>query len=152
MSTIEDFETIDDSPQTKDEAPKPTSEHHAKSTYSADARLRKFASWAAVIGAMAMVAYFAIFMMLQTLKPGDPENSWIINQFRQNFAATLAVPLSAVAAFCIVTLLRVTTGPIEIEAQGIKFSGASGPIIFWILCFIVIVFGVKILWGLSPCA
>jgi hypothetical protein len=135
-----------------DETLKATSERHARGTYASDARLRKFATWAAVLGAMAMVSYFAIFMMIQTLKPGNPETSWIINQFRQNFAATLAVPLSAVASFCIVTLLRVTTGPIEVEAQGIKFSGAAGPIIFWILCFIVIVFGVKILWGLSPCA
>jgi hypothetical protein len=134
-----------------DETLKAASEHHARGIYASDARLRKFASWAAVLGAMAMVSYFAIFMLIQTLRPGNPETSWIINQFRQNFAATLAVPLSAVAAFCIVTLLRVTTGPIEVEAQGIKFSGASGPIIFWILCFIVIVFGVKILWGLSPC-
>jgi hypothetical protein len=135
-----------------DETLKATSERHARGIYASDARLRKFASWAAVLGAMAMVSYFAIFMMIQTLKPGNPESSWIINQFRQNFAATLAVPLSAVASFCIVTLLRVTTGPIEVEAQGIKFSGAAGPIIFWILCFIVIVLGVKILWGLSPCA
>jgi hypothetical protein len=52
---------------------------------------------------MAMVSCFAIFMMIQTLKPGNPETSWIINQFRQNFAATLAVPLPAVASFCIVT-------------------------------------------------
>jgi hypothetical protein len=134
-----------------DATAKTAREHHASGIYGSDARLRKFASWAAVLGAMAMVSYFAIFMKLQTLKPADPETSWIINQFRQNFAATLAIPLSAVAAFCIVTLLRVTTGPIEIEAQGVKFSGASGPIIFWILCFMVIVFGVKILWGLSAC-
>ena len=133
------------------ETPKPASEHDARGTYASDARLRKFASWAAVLGSMAMVSYFAVFMMLQTLRPGDPEKSWILNQFRQNFAATLAIPLSALAAFCIVTLLRVTTGPIEVEAERIKFSGAAGPIIFWILCFIAIVFGVKMLWGINTC-
>jgi hypothetical protein len=58
-----------------EETAKTASEHHARGTYSSDARLRKFASWAAVLGAMAMVAYFGIFMMLQTLRPGDPENS-----------------------------------------------------------------------------
>lgn len=137
--------------ETMPETTKPVSEQHDRGTYAADARLRKFASWTAVIGAMAMVGYFGVFMMLQTLSPGDPESSWILNQFRQNFAATLAIPLSAVAAFCIVTLLRVTTGPIEIEAQSIKFTGASGPILFWIMCFIVIIFGVKMLWGLSAC-
>jgi len=143
MSTTDDLENI------IDEVPKTTGEHPARSTYGSDARLRKFASWSAVLGAMAFAFYFGLFLVMQTLRPSDPTSSWIITQFKEHFAATIGIPLSALSAFCVVTLLRATTGPIEIEAQGVKFTGASGPIIFWMLCFIVIVIGAKLLWGLG---
>ena len=39
------------------------------------------------------------------------------------------------------------TGPIEMEALGFKFRGASGPVVLRIFCFLVIVFGVYLLWN-----
>lgn len=145
MSTTSDLGNLDEVPKTAEEP----HEHRTRNTFSSEPRLRRFASWSAVLGAIGAASYFAIFMAIQTLKPSDPNSSWIITQFKQNFAATLGIPLSALTAFCVVTLLRATTGPIEIEMKGLKFSGASGPIIFWILCFLVIVIGVKLLWGLG---
>ncbi len=133
------------------EAEEPSTKFHSRSVFSSDVKLRRLASWGAVLGAMALAFFLAIFLMKQTFKPTDPNTSWIIDQFKQHFAATIGIPLSALSAFCVVILLRATTGPIEIESQFIKFRGASGPIIFWILCFIAIVIGVKLLWGVSPC-
>ena|ERR1700730_12330800 len=124
---------------------------HAKGLYSSDVELRRVASWGAVLGTIALGGCLALVLMIQVLRPTDPNTSWIISEFKQHFAATIGVPLSALAAFCVVTLLRATTGPIEIESQFIKFRGASGPIIFWILCFIAIVIGMKLLWGLASC-
>jgi hypothetical protein len=98
---------------------------------------------------MALACFFATFLMKECFKPTDPGASWIITQFKQHFAATIGIPLSALSAFCVVVLLRATTGPIEIESKFIEFRGASGPIVFWILCFLAIIFGVKVLWGLS---
>lgn len=124
---------------------------HLRGVYASDVKLRRVASWGAVLGAIALGGCLALVLMIQVLKPTDPNTSWIIAEFKQHFAATIGIPLAALSAFCIVTLLRATTGPIEIESQFVKFRGASGPIIFWILCFIAIVIGMKFLWGLSPC-
>jgi hypothetical protein len=133
------------------EAEESHTKSHTRSVFSSDASLRKVASWGAVIGAIGLGSFLALFLAIQAFHPTDPNTNWMIAQFKQHFAATIGIPLSALSAFCIVTLLRATTGPIEIESRFINFRGASGPIIFWILCFIVTFIGVKDLWGLSQC-
>ena len=55
--------------------------------------------------------------------------------------------MAAIAAFSIVTLLKVTYGPIEFEALGFKFRGAAVPIILWIFCFLTGVAAVRLLWN-----
>jgi hypothetical protein len=61
-------------------------------------------------------------------------------------AAFLGVPLAAIASMCVVLLLRSTSGPIEFEAWGLKFKGASGPIIMWTIVFITLASAIKLLW------
>jgi hypothetical protein len=121
------------------------------SVFHSDIKLRKIARWGTVLGTLVLGGFLSTFLLIQTFKPINPNTNWLITQLNQHFAATIGIPLSALLAFCIVTLLRATTGPIEIGSEFIKFRGASGPIIFWILCFIVIIIGVKLLWMVSPC-
>ena len=47
---------------------------------------------------------------------------------------------------CIVLTLKATAGPIEFEAFGFKFRGASGPMIFWLITFFGFIAAVKVLW------
>ena len=47
---------------------------------------------------------------------------------------------------CIVLTLKATAGPIEFEAFGLKFRGASGPMIFWLITFFGFIAAVKVLW------
>jgi hypothetical protein len=54
-----------------------------------------------------------------------------------SFAATLA--------FTLVISFEIATGPIKIHAGKAKFEGASGPIIFWCICFFTIVMGLYFL-------
>ena len=61
-------------------------------------------------------------------------------------AAMIGLPLCALAALCLVLLLRSTSGPIEFEAVGLKFKGASGPIIMWVVTYLAMVASVKLLW------
>jgi hypothetical protein len=49
-------------------------------------------------------------------------------------------------AMCVVLLLRFSAEAIEFEAFGVKFEGASGQIVFWILCFLSTVSSLKLLW------
>jgi hypothetical protein len=66
--------------------------------------------------------------------------------FHEHPAAMLGLPLIAIAALCLVLILRSTSGPIEFEALGLKFKGAAGPIIMWVITFLAMVVAVKLLW------
>jgi len=37
-----------------------------------------------------------------------------------------------------VLALRIVDGAIDVEASGLKFKGASGPVILWLPCFLLI--------------
>lgn len=88
--------------------------------------------------------------MYQTIW-GEPEpTNWLTMLTQNNYAALVGTPMSAVTAFCIVSLLKATSGPIEFEALGFKFRGASGPIVLWVLCFLSLVVAFRLLWPLSP--
>ena len=63
-----------------------------------------------------------------------------------HFKATVGLPLAALAALCLVFLLRATSGPIELEVLGFKFKGASGPLIMWVVVFLAIVLAIQTLW------
>jgi len=99
------------------------------------------------MGTWVLAAYFFGFLIFHSCTRTTSEGSWFIRILENHFAATLGVPLSAVASVCIVLLLKATTGPIEYEGMGFKFRGASGPIILWILCFSAMIGGVALLWN-----
>lgn len=63
-----------------------------------------------------------------------------------HFQAVFGQPTAAIASLLAVIVLRSTAGPIEFEVFQFKFHGASGPIVFWILCFLAFVTGLKVLW------
>ena len=58
----------------------------------------------------------------------------------------LGLPSSAMMSLTVISLLRATSGPIEFEAPGFKFRGASGPVVLWIFAFLACVAGVVALW------
>ena len=89
-------------------------------------------------------------MIYQTIRGESQPANWLIKLTQSNYAALVGVPMSAVTAFCIVSLLKVTNGPIEFEALGFKFRGASGPIVLWVLCFLAIVVAFRVLWPMAP--
>ena len=61
----------------------------------------------------------------------------------------IGLPAAAAGAFLVVMLLRNTEGPLEFEGLGFKFKGASGPVILWALCFLVIASVIRMLWPLN---
>jgi hypothetical protein len=63
-----------------------------------------------------------------------------------HLAAAIGVPLSALTALTLVLALEQASGDVVFEAWGLKFKGASGPIVMWVLCFLALIAGVKALW------
>jgi hypothetical protein len=74
------------------------------------------------------------------------EDLWLMTILQGHFAGLVAVPLAAMGSLCVVVILRSTDGPIEFEGLGFKFRGASGPVVLWALCFMVMVSGIRLLW------
>ena len=113
-----------------------------------DSRFRRYANWSIVIGTGLGTGYFLVFLVYQSLVPVSTADNWFIQILEKHYAACIGVPLSAIAAFCVVLLLKVvSSGSIEIEALGFKFRGASGPVVLWMVCFLAMIFAMYLLWG-----
>ena len=66
---------------------------------------------------------------------------------QEHFRALYGVPAAIGSALVLVIILRVAEGPIEFEAPfGFKFKGASGPLVFWVFCFLAIAAAFWKLW------
>jgi hypothetical protein len=69
------------------------------------------------------------------------------DMIKDHFLATAEFTALVATAFGIVTFLRQSDGPIEFEALGMKFKGASGQVIMWGFCVIVLSLCAKLLWN-----
>lgn len=74
--------------------------------------------------------------------------SWIVSAPAQN----IGLPAAAMAAFAVVAiLLRAfppsadVSGAFAFKAFGLEFTGPSGPITLWLVCFLAFVFALKLL-------
>ena len=106
-----------------------------------EAKLRLVFGWVIV----AVVSLFSIVAMVLMIRKGF-YSTFYSDIAREHFAATVGLPMAAVAALFIVLVLRVTSGPLEFEGIGFKFRGASGPIVLWLMCFLGITAAIKWLW------
>lgn len=93
-----------------------------------------------VVGA---VGLFVLFIIAEWTNP-----AWSNVAF-EHFPATVGLPAAAAGAFVICALFRTAEGKIRFAALGLRFEGASGPIIMWVLCFLAIAVAIRILWPLK---
>ena len=90
-----------------------------------------------------LTAVFMLYAYQFFVTRGDEKwNTLFFSQFK----AIVGLPAAAAGAFIIVTLFRVSDGPIEMKGLGVEFKGASGPVILWILCFLAIVYAIHVTW------
>jgi hypothetical protein len=102
-----------------------------------------FAKVVAVIGGLFLFAICVlVFFWIIPREPGLL--SGVINK---HFLAVTGLPVSAFGATLVVATFRVTAGPIEFKALGFEFSGASGPVVLWALCFLASVAALRVLWS-----
>ena len=124
-----------------------TAQRHSQ--FASEASLRKWVTWSGVAGTGILATYFFGFMIYQSVWGELEPANWLVKLTSERYAALVGTPMSAVAAFCIVSLLKVTSGPIEFEAFTFKFRGASGPIVLWVFCFLAIVASFRLLWPMT---
>ena len=105
-------------------------------------RFRRVFGWVALFAALIWGTFVGGFLAYQTLQP----DGWMVRLVEHQFAAVILVPMSGLAALCIVLLLRLSSGPLEFKAIGFEFRGASGQVVMWVVSFIALVSAVKLLW------
>ena len=111
-----------------------------------DPRLPKLVSLLIVLGTAVFAGYFFGFVAYQSVFGKAEPTNWVIRLVSEHWPALIGTPLSAITAFCVVSLLRVANGPIEFEALGFKFRGASGPVVLWVFCFLAVTCSLFFLW------
>lgn len=104
--------------------------------------LQKFMSWVAVILVTCMTGLF--FWII--IRRGIQEGAWL-KVTQEHFAAVVGLPAAAVGALFLVLVLRMASGPIEVDIGALKFKGAAAPIVFWLLCFLAMASAIKMLWS-----
>ena len=97
-----------------------------------------------ILGAICFVIYLA-FIGSSFYWTGG----WISSLFHMHYIFFVGLPFAGFLAYFIVGTLENVRGKIEFEAIGIKFKGASGPIIMWVLVYMSIVLSMKIVWLLN---
>ena len=110
--------------------------------FLSEERFRAIAGWLIFLGTGVFSAVFLSFLVYHSWG----SESWIVDIVKEHFQATVGLPLAAIAAICIVFLFKFVAGAIEFEGLGFKFKGASAPVILWVLCFLAIVGGIRVLW------
>jgi len=103
--------------------------------------LKLVMSWLAVF--LVLIAAVSAFGYL--IFVGISQDVWLILA-REQFPLVVGLPGSAAIALFVVLVLRISSGPINIEFGKMKFEGAAAPIVFWLFCFLALASMVKILW------
>jgi len=119
-----------------------TDEQRESQDSSTDATFRKYFSWVILIGATVWGSWTIGFIVYH----GWIQAPWLMELMLEHFAALICVPMAALMAMSVVILLRFSVGPIEFRGLGFEFKGAAGQVVFWIFCFLAIVYGFYLLW------
>jgi hypothetical protein len=106
--------------------------------------MRHIAQILVLVGAFIFGAVF-IIQAIHTMMT----QKWIVEVAQKHFAATVCLRFAALAALCLVVILEINAGRIEMHGFGLTFRGAAGPIIMWIFCFLALVIAMKLVWSLE---
>ena len=77
------------------------------------------------------------------------EGGWILPLFRDHYVFFVGLPFAGLLSHFLVGTLESSRGKIEFEVLGLKFKGASGPIIMWVIVFLAIVVSFRMVWSLA---
>lgn len=66
--------------------------------------------------------------------------------YLNNIMFVVGIPMSMVAAFGLVVYFEITSsGPIEVKIWEFELKGPAGPLMMWVVVFLAIVLGMKVL-------
>ncbi len=90
----------------------------------------------------------ATFLSAKPNSVGESLKAWFMSSPAQH----IGIPCSAIASFAIVFILlrafpinKGADDGLMLKAFGLEFSGPSGPITLWLICFLALIFALKLL-------
>jgi hypothetical protein len=117
--------------------------HAAPASSSSPSLVRHTVTWLSV-GFGPVLAIITYYPLIRAVLQQQP---WIYKIFSQHYDVIFGLPSAALLSFMLVVVSEARFDNIEMEIVNlIKFRGASGPIILWVLCFLSIVLAIKLLW------
>jgi len=121
--------------------PKLATNRRRSSEYRWDSMFKRYII-ATVVGiGLASMAAILIHQVYSAITSG-----LMTNTAKVQFPAFFCVPIAYVSALILVLVLRAATGPVEFKFLGLEFRGSSGPLVFWILCFLSIIWAFREMW------
>lgn len=88
--------------------------------------------------------FFFLFLFFQQWYGGL--DSRLFDKIVEHYAVFLTVPCAGFAALILVVCLDQAYGTVNFSIFELKFEGASGQIILWILVYLSIILSIKLLW------
>ncbi len=96
--------------------------------------------------ALALAVFIAGMFLLAGSREVVERNPLLLQIANACFAAIFGLPAAAYTSFFVVLFLEVKTGRVEFEVWGLKFKGASGEVVLFVLVFLAIAVAIKMLW------
>ena len=101
--------------------------------------------WVIALIALGTVAFAALLTMWLVLV--NPTREQYIELVLGHFAAIVGLPMAAICSLLLVAILRQRSGEgIKFKGLGFEFTGPSGEVILWVVCFTVITIAIKAVW------
>jgi hypothetical protein len=97
-----------------------------------------------IVGGVTLAIYVVFLIASFSWKGG-----WISELLRDHYVFFVGLPFAALIAYFLVSTLESAKGKVEFEALGMKFKGASGPIVMWVLVFLSLIVAIRLVWGLK---
>lgn len=103
-------------------------------------RFKKIFIWISGIGFLLYVGFLFYWLTYAGVSPE------IMSSFETHICAVVSLPSAAFAALMLVLILEQSYGNVKFSGLGFQFEGASGQVVLWVLCFLAMVLGIKVLW------
>lgn len=97
------------------------------------AKVKAIFEFVVVVGAVAGIGW-SVFTLMTKGAPAEFHPLQVLDIYYASGAALL-----------LIYLFKVTDGPIKVDLKVLSFEGASGPIIMWVIVFLAICGGMKML-------
>ncbi|MDZ7898437.1 MAG: hypothetical protein U5N85_10495 [Arcicella sp.] len=102
-----------------------------------------FKKWVKISMVVIGISFFLYLFYQQWYEGLNPR---LFDKIVEHYAVFLTVPCAGFAALILVVCLDQAYGAVNFSIFQLKFEGASGQIILWILVYLSIILSIKLLW------